>query len=202
MYLIEFAKGFEKNNSGLTSFVSQIDRALAGKNSVVRKYTVGDADSVRIMTIHHSKGLQAPICFVINTSTRFNENDSSRSLTVHAKYGLGIKVCDSQKRIKADTLPRKAVAQMITNDMLAEEIRLLYVAMTRAQNRLIFLSVDKKVTKRLENALMNEKSTGSLHRCRSFYEWLLNIVLPQVNIRKLIDDGAAQCIDCDVFTIA
>jgi ATP-dependent helicase/nuclease subunit A len=202
MYLIEFAKGFEKNNSGLTSFVSQIDRALAGKNSVVRKYTVGDADSVRIMTIHHSKGLQAPICFVINTSTRFNENDSSRSLTVHAKYGLGIKVCDSQKRIKADTLPRKAVAQMITNDMLAEEIRLLYVAMTRAQNRLIFLSVDKKVTKRLENALMNEKSTGSLNRCRSFYEWLLNIVLPQVNIRKLIDDGAAQCIDCDDFTIA
>lgn len=100
-----------------------------------------NADVVRIMSIHKSKGLEFPVCFVAGLSKRFNMQDTSGRLIADVDMGIGVDYIDSQLRIQSKTLKKSAVALKMRQDALGEEMRVLYVAMTRAREKLILTAV-------------------------------------------------------------
>ena len=88
------------------------------------------------MSIHKSKGLEFPVVFLVNTSRKFNAADLRAPVLVHPALGLGCKVTDLARGVEYPTLTRRAVASRLTDELLSEEMRVLYVAMTRAKERL------------------------------------------------------------------
>lgn len=104
-----------------------------------------NADVVRIMSIHKSKGLEFPITFVSGLSKRFNMQDANQSLVVDMDLGLATDYVDSKRRVRNKTLRRNVLSRKMREDNLAEELRVLYVALTRAKEKLI-------MTATLENA--------------------------------------------------
>ncbi|NBJ97826.1 helicase-exonuclease AddAB subunit AddA [bacterium 1xD8-48] len=100
-----------------------------------------NADVVRIMSIHKSKGLEFPVCFVAGLSKRFNMQDLSGRLIADMDMGIGVDYIDSVLRLQSHTLKKNAVALKMKIDALGEEMRVLYVAMTRAKEKLILTAV-------------------------------------------------------------
>ena len=97
------------------------------------------ANVVRIMTIHKSKGLEFPICIVGAMDREINDNDWTRGFLTDFEKGIGINYVDPERRIKRSTLIRKVISDKIKTDSLGEEARVLYVAMTRAREKLILM---------------------------------------------------------------
>ena len=135
-----FARGYESSGGKtLSDFVFYIDRLL--DNGVeLPSAAGGDADAlngVRVLSIHKSKGLEYPFCFLAGTAKRFNKMDLNSDILIDNVAGLGIKrkvgVC------RYNTLPRLAVEIEIERNELAEELRILYVALTRAREKLILV---------------------------------------------------------------
>ncbi len=192
LYFIEYAKAYEKNNfGGLSGFVNYIERIVSGKRDINRKYTVGDADSVKIMSIHGSKGLQAPICFIVNCSKDFVLKDLSNSIVLHSQFGIGINTFDFEKRVKQTTVAREAVALAKKRDYISEEVRLLYVAMTRAQNKLIMLSVLDKAELKLEQ-YSSAKSVPEIQikQKKTYFDWIMSALSESFMLKKLENNSA------------
>lgn len=192
LYFIEYAKSYEKNNfGGLSGFVNYIDRTTSSKRDINRKYTVGDSNSVKIMSIHGSKGLQAPICFIVNFSNEFNLRDCTNSVVLHPKYGIGLRVFNASTRIKKTTLARDAVALAMKKDSVSEETRLLYVAMTRAQNRLIMLSVlDNAEEKLAKYSSVKSVSATQIKQQKSYFDWVMSVMSNGFEFRSLKNNSA------------
>ncbi len=143
--LVEKAICYEKTSyKGLFHFVRYIDQ--------LQKYEVdfGEADVtgenedvVRLMTIHKSKGLEFPVVFVSGISKKFNDSDSKEKMSIHPDMGLGLDEVQIAPRIKRKCLIRSEIADRIRRDNLGEELRVLYVAMTRAKEKLILTGVVK-----------------------------------------------------------
>lgn len=136
--LLDKAHAFEAaGKRGIWSFLRHIELAKSGA-SVGAAQTV-TADVVRILTIHKSKGLEFPVVFVAGLGKRFNQKDVGNSLQLHARYGVALRVIDSEggRRVRRDTIARVVLSQRVRREQLAEEMRILYVAMTRAKRRLI-----------------------------------------------------------------
>ena len=119
-----------------------------------------NADVVRIMTIHKSKGLEFPVCFVcgLHKKYSFNSNDASGDLICDTDWGIGVNYMDPDARLKATTFRREMIADKIRRDSLGEELRVLYVAMTRAKEKLILTAYHKNVEDLLDKAA--EKAAG------------------------------------------
>ncbi|MGN0383805.1 MAG: 3'-5' exonuclease, partial [Eubacterium sp.] len=173
---VSFESGIYK---GLFNFVRYIDK--------LKKYDIdfGQAteisendDTVRIMTIHKSKGLQFPIVFVAGLGTKFNIMDSSGQIAINSTYGIGADNIDGINKIKSPTLIKKAISQKITEDNKAEEMRILYVALTRAQEKLILIGTTKSLSKKIvtwtsERFSEEQKiSYNILIRSNSFLDWI------------------------------
>lgn len=119
-----------------------------------------NADVVRIMSIHKSKGLEFPICFVAGLSKRFNMQDAAGRLIADADMGIGVDYVDNELRLQSHTLKKHSVALKMRLDALGEEMRILYVAMTRAKEKLIMTGMvadAEKVRERLEQSDRLEK---------------------------------------------
>jgi ATP-dependent helicase/nuclease subunit A len=128
------------------------------------------------MSIHKSKGLEFPIVFLANTSKNYNFQDSRKSVVFHIDLGIGTMQTDKKRRIKYSTLARSAIQNKLNNEMLSEELRVLYVAMTRAKERLVITAALKDATKTREKikALPPGKVAPQLMRSmRSMAEWIL-----------------------------
>lgn len=108
-----------------------------------------NADVVRIMSIHKSKGLEFPVTFVSSLSKKFNKQDIHGSLLLDMDYGLGVAYTNPEKRVSGSTLRKATLACKLTEDMLAEELRVLYVALTRAKEKLILTGVVDKPEEQL-----------------------------------------------------
>ncbi len=138
--LVEKAVAYEKTSyHGLYHFVRYIEK--------LRKYEVetGGAeltaelsDAVRIMSIHKSKGLEFPVVFVSLLGRQFNRSDERNALLIHPEYGLGLHEVDVKQRTRHTTLLRDAIQEISRAENMGEELRILYVAMTRAREKLIF----------------------------------------------------------------
>ena len=184
--LLTKASAFEKTSYfGLFHFIHYMEQ--------LEKYDVdyGEADTldenadvVRIMSIHKSKGLEFPVVFVSGLSKRFNMQDANQSLIVDMDLGVAVDYVDSVRRIKNKTLRRAVLSAKMKEDNLAEELRVLYVALTRAREKLILTAVLDKADEKWELAQMTgQERLTYLDFCEagSYMDFLLPI-LPQTGI--------------------
>ncbi len=148
MTLAELARQFEANGyKGLFKFVRQLNMMRDNGISVGGDTVSGSG--VKIMSIHKSKGLEFPVVILADTTHRFNMQDTTKSILFHEKLGIGLYRRDKKRRIKYPTIARRAVSRRIQSETLSEELRVLYVALTRAKNRLIMVSSVKDSAKEL-----------------------------------------------------
>ena len=184
--LLTKASAFEKTSYfGLFHFIRYMEQ--------LEKYDVDygetdtldeNADVVRIMSIHKSKGLEFPVVFVSGLSKRFNMQDANQSLIVDMDLGVAVDYVDSARRIKNKTLRRAVLSAKMKEDNLAEELRVLYVALTRAREKLILTAVLDKADEKWELAQMTgQERLTYLDFCEvgSYMDFLLPI-LPQTGI--------------------
>ncbi|MGP6147516.1 helicase-exonuclease AddAB subunit AddA [Jeotgalibaca sp. A122] len=136
--LYERAQKFEATNfKGLFQFIRFIERIQDRDQDLAEPTTFSeDEDAVRIMTIHASKGLEFPIVFVLDMSKRFNKKDIQGKYVFSEKYGIGTDYFDVENRLQYVSLARIALANEKEKNMIAEEMRKLYVALTRAEQKL------------------------------------------------------------------
>jgi len=136
--LIEKAKRFEESSySGIFDFVRYIERLIKYDMDTGEAQIVSGENAVRLMSIHKSKGLEAPVVIVAGMSKKFNRMDVHAGLVLHPELGVGMDFRDEVLRIKAPTLIKKVIAGQLNYEMLSEELRILYVALTRAKEKLI-----------------------------------------------------------------
>lgn len=184
--LLTKASAFEKTSYfGLFHFIRYMEQ--------LEKYDVdyGEADTldenadvVRIMSIHKSKGLEFPVVFVSGLSKRFNMQDANQSLIVDMDLGVAVDYVDSVRRIKNKTLRRAVLSAKMKEDNLAEELRVFYVALTRAREKLILTAVLDKADEKWELAQMTgQERLTYLDFCEagSYMDFLLPI-LPKTGI--------------------
>ncbi|MGI6498288.1 MAG: helicase-exonuclease AddAB subunit AddA [Oscillospiraceae bacterium] len=135
--LADYAGQFERSeHKGLFAFLIRIRRMKENETDFGPPGGQG-GHGVRIMSIHKSKGLEFPVVLLAGLSKRFNTVDLQKPILVHEKLGLGPKWLDRERMVEYPTLARLAVAQTLERELRAEELRLLYVAMTRAKEKLI-----------------------------------------------------------------
>lgn len=179
--LLEKAVSYEKTSyRGLFHFIRYIDK--------LQKYEVdyGEADvinenanAVRIMTIHKSKGLEFSVVFLCGTDKSFNKMDTKSRLILHPDFGAAVDDIDPNLRIRRTTLFKKAAAKQLELENLGEELRVLYVALTRAKEKLIITGVTKKLYEKLENFTKQESKFSYYMRTKanSFLDWILPAVI-------------------------
>ena len=186
--LLEKAAAYEKTSyKGLFHFVRYIDE--------LQKYDVdfGEADMVgenedvvRIMSIHKSKGLEFPIVIVSGMGKNFNKQDTRSKMVLHPELGIGLDYMDGKLRIKSPTIAKKAIAKQIDLENLGEELRVLYVALTRAKEKLILTGTLKDAAEKLEFYRLQaelskaaEKPLPYLTRegASGYLDWILPAVL-------------------------
>lgn len=158
MCLFEYAKSYESTGyKGLFSFISYIRKQIDSGNEPQRE-RAGNSNTVRIMSIHKSKGLEFPVVILAGLAKRFNVSDSNKPMLIHPKLGAGPKLIEPEERIEYETLARRAVATVLREETMAEEMRILYVAMTRAQEKLImtcaFGDCEKSIRKLMADAAL------------------------------------------------
>ena len=160
--LIDRAADFERTNErGLFRFLRYIDALKRRSTDLSVARTLGESeDVVRIMTIHRSKGLEFPIVFLANISGAFNTQDTRGDLLYHTHEGIGLRVYENSMtgRQKYDTMSRRKIKAVIQRETMAEEMRILYVAMTRAQEKLI-LTGTLNITRTGKDALEQLRET-------------------------------------------
>lgn len=167
---ISFAADYENSTSGgLTGFVRHI-RYLEETDSGIRVSDTSPVNAVRIMTIHHSKGLEFPICILAGTKT--NRSALSERINYHPVYGIGMRAMDDNSFLCYNTLQYKAIAAANANEKKSEQMRVLYVAMTRAKEKLVVLSSFYTGSDGMENEISNKfrKYLGEISKLCSFGE--------------------------------
>ena len=179
--LVEKAAAFEGTSyKGLFNFVRYIEQ--------LKKYDVDygeasiqdeQADTVRIMSIHKSKGLEFPIVFVAGMGKQFNMSDQRGSIVIHPELGVGIDTVDLELRTKAPTFLKSLIQEKTKLENMAEELRVLYVAMTRAKEKMILTGItDLEKWNMEENAEVNDGTEErldltQLENAKCYLDWIL-----------------------------
>jgi ATP-dependent helicase/nuclease subunit A len=185
--LLGKAADFERTSfKGLFHFVRYIEHIKVVQADYGEAGTIDEnADVVRIMSIHKSKGLEFPVVFVCGLSKEFNRMDTKGDMIVDMDLGIGVKCINTDLRVKYDTIKRKIIARKMELDSLGEEIRILYVALTRAKEKLILIAHVKDMAKALDGVIKKMptvKEDGQLLPLdlRESASSYLSLVLPAV----------------------
>jgi len=186
--LLEHARRFEQAGyRGLYRFVNLLRRMQEGRSSVAVPHT-GGGDAVQIVSIHKSKGLEYPIVFVSGCACFFNEEDTRQAVLMHPKLGVGLKRREVERRIEYPTLAYNAIAARMRCEQRSEELRVLYVAMTRAREKLIMTASVKDAYKTLEGLCSDAYlcTPRSLRSGRNMLSWLLAALLSYPSVRATL----------------
>ena len=171
--------------SGLYQFVRYIELLKRYEVDYGEAPSAEDAgDTVRILSIHKSKGLEFPIVFVCGLGKRFNRTDAYSSVVMHHELGIGFELKDPVLRVKEPLLSRNVIGRTILEESLGEELRVLYVAMTRAKEKLIMTGRVRGAEDKMEKwSAMAEKggplSYSALSGAEGFLDWLMPAVLAE-----------------------
>ena len=163
--LFERAKQYEKASfKGLYNFINFIDKLKASSGDMTSAKLIGEnEDVVRIMSIHKSKGLEFPVVFLAGTGKSFNLQDLNDTILMHQDIGFGPKYISFEDRIEYNTLAKEAIRLNAYRETLSEEMRILYVALTRAKEKLIITGMEKDAEKSLrEKEKMIELYEGKI----------------------------------------
>ena len=180
--LAEYTAAFStRPGASLSGFLRYIDRIETDQSLLAVNVISETADVVRIMSVHKSKGLEFPVCILARCGAKFNMRDTTPPLLLHDRMGLGLQRPDTETRSRLPTLPHAALKTALKRGALSEELRLLYVAMTRAKERLIMLCGMKEPEKRLRafagQPAAAQFSPALLWGASSFSGWLLPALL-------------------------
>ncbi|MGM0212682.1 helicase-exonuclease AddAB subunit AddA [Enterococcus sp. AZ109] len=138
--LVERAKDYERSSfRGLYQFIRFIEKMQEKDKDLAEPQSEEITNAVRVMTIHASKGLEFPVVFVMDMSKAFNLSDTRRNYVFDEKLGLGVKYLTPETRVRFTTLAFDAVQQVNMRKLLSEEMRKLYVALTRAEQKLFLI---------------------------------------------------------------
>ena len=193
--LFQKAKEYESSNfKGLYNFINFIDKIKTSSGDMGSAKLIGENDDVvRIMSIHKSKGLEFPVVFLSSTGKQFNLNDLKEDVLLHQDMGIGAKYIDYDMQIKYDTLSKRAIKDKILTETLSEEMRILYVALTRAKEKLFITGISKDIKKELEKIDANieryEKQDNKINpilikKCKKYLEWILYVYQYEKNSCK------------------
>lgn len=195
--LYDRARQYEATNfRGLFRFLRFIDQMQDKGSDLAVARALGESeDVVRIMSIHKSKGLEFPVVFLADLGKQFNLQDSRAMVLCHKVLGVGPYVTDPELRFRYPTLARQGIAHKLTMETKAEELRILYVALTRAREKLILVgSADKlaqraaewcQLAARQKKALPDSLVAGA----KSYLDWLCPAIARHPSGRKLRDYG-------------
>ncbi|MEG1926701.1 MAG: 3'-5' exonuclease, partial [Ruthenibacterium sp.] len=140
----EIIAQYEGNGArGLFEFLCYIESLRDQGIELPQPMHCAAEDAVSILSIHASKGLEYPIVFLSDLSRRFNQNDLKASALLHKDLGAGVQVVDKELMYRYPTIARSAIATCVSAETKSEELRILYVAMTRAKQKLVMTFCDK-----------------------------------------------------------
>ena len=195
--LFEKAKEYEKSTfKSLFNFINFIDKLKTNNGDMDSAKLIGEnEDVVRIMSIHKSKGLEFPVVFLCSTAKKFNMQDLNDNILLHQDIGIGPKYIDYERRIEYNTLAKIAIAEKIKTETISEEMRILYVALTRAKEKLIITGLSKDIEKEQKKKkdlleTYNEKNINPsiLKNYKSYLDWMELVYLNNINEMKYIID--------------
>lgn len=175
------ANAYEKATSsrGLFRFLRYLERLRENGGDLGAATASGSLEqAVQIMTIHKSKGLEFPVVFVAGLSKMFNRQDLNARFLIHKELGFGPKLVDSIRRVSYPMLPNLAIRRRALMELLAEEMRVLYVALTRPKDKLILISAVKDLSKTIEGwgSVMDIREEQLpdylLAGARSYLDWI------------------------------
>lgn len=195
MLLFERARSYEKTSyKGLFNFINYIERMKSRDKDLAEAKSISEeANVVRVMSIHKSKGLEFPVVIVANSDKEFNLTADESNLSLHQTLGYGPKIFDNERNISFDSRARKKIDEKRNKESIAEEMRILYVAMTRAKEKLIFTARikdrDKKIDKWRTTPLDNNLNTDSLSvlKAKSYLNWIMPTIINLNKIEKSIN---------------
>ncbi|MBQ8341549.1 MAG: helicase-exonuclease AddAB subunit AddA [Clostridia bacterium] len=173
--LYEYARTFESGGfKGLYQFIRYVDNIM--QNGTKMPAPDGEANAVSLITIHHSKGLQYPVCFVSGTGSILNSDDLKPQLLADEHLGCATKLCNAGPFSRTDTFYRKAIALEILRQNREEEMRVLYVAMTRAKERLYVTGAPRgQAANLMKRAALHAMPDAAFFATKgsSLLEWIL-----------------------------
>ncbi len=190
--LLRQAKLYEANGAkGIYGFISFIDRLIEDKKGdIAGVKPLPDADCVTVSTIHKSKGLEYPICIIADAGKKFNTEDLKKNFLYHKDFGFGFSLVDTAAAIKYTTLPKEAVKTVKSDELLAEEQRILYVALTRAREKLIVVGSLQNAEKKLKEYYDDSEAGMDLTQIRNantYFDWILPAVIRDKKSQPLLD---------------
>jgi len=198
---VQFA-GFAGSSTAatLSRFVEFIEKLLeAGEDWAPAQPEHAADDSVRVLSVHKSKGLEFPVVFLAELQGRFNTRDIHSDVVVDAEHTLGLRVIDRTSNSKLNSLAYEVIADKKLATMLAEEMRILYVAATRAESRLILTASEKHAHCRqviTEACLFGDGPVPAWHlrNCRNHLDWILSALADQKVLHETF--GTESIVNC------
>lgn len=180
---VEFAK---TSYFGLYNFIRYIDN-LGKSEAMDAEADIVDekADVVRIMTTHKSKGLEFPVCFITRMGNRFNLTDANGNCISDYEAGVGLRDVDADRRVIFDTLYRRYVADTIKSKSISEEMRILYVAMTRAKEKLILVCAGAGKADEENGTYLIKRPGGNI----KYIDWYLHCICDELGADSFELDG-------------
>lgn len=198
--LLEKARAFESTSyKGVFHFIRYVEQLKKYEIDYGEANILGEeANTVRIMSIHKSKGLEFPVVIVAGMGKRFNRQDVSGNVVMHAELGVGLESFDLKNRTKVPSLPKQVIAREEYMESTGEELRVLYVALTRAKEKLIMTGVIREPEKALDRELefgwrKNEKrlSFADIAGASCYLDW----ILPAVGADQWNHPIAVKCVN-------
>lgn len=195
--LFEKAKDYETASfKGLFNFINFIDKLKTNNQDMDSAKIIGEnEDVVRIMSIHKSKGLEFPVVFLSSTGKKFNLTDLNDNILLHQDIGFGPKLIDYERKIEYNTLAKVAIGYKTKIETISEEMRIFYVALTRAKEKLIITGLSKDFEKDMKKKkelldVYEEKKINSniVKNYKSYLDWLELVYLKnENNIKDIMD---------------
>ena len=197
--ILEYAKGYEQNyNGGLSGFIRYINSVFENGGDFKKVSMASESDNVvSIKTIHKSKGLEYPFVFLCSTLTAFNRKDLKSQIQTDGRNGTGFKIRNRAELKYYDSIYHYVYERRNTAYLASEEMRLLYVAMTRAKDRLfITFKNDKKFRLALSKATVSLNTNGGINesltaRAECMADWILPVLMlhPEGIVLRKLSNG-------------
>lgn len=196
--LFQRAKQFEQTSfKGLFNFINFINKLTKSSGDMGSAKILGEnEDVVRIMSIHKSKGLEFPVVFLCGTGKQFNLIDLNKNILYHDELGFGPDFVDLEKRVSIGTIAKEAIKKKMKLETLSEEVRILYVACTRAKEKLIITgtvnNIQKSIEKWVSSASLdyNLILPSEILKGKSYLDWI-GMSLCQHNDGKILREKIA-----------
>lgn len=183
--LADLAYDFEKTSMrGLFKFLRYLEKIDRGYDDRGQAKTLGENDNVvRLMSIHKSKGLEFPVVILCGLNKQFNLQDTRNKILQHKDYGIAPKFVNVDERTEKETLARTAIKLKIKNENISEEMRVLYVAMTRAVDRLIMAGTVNKIEQKERNWRRGH-SKYFVYKGTSYMDWICSCLFEKINFEQ------------------